>query len=76
MWADPDLAPRNRFIANLSGTDRHGSVRAEAGRSAACAQHGVSDAELSALITHLAFYGGFPRAITASAIAQATLSQD
>jgi 4-carboxymuconolactone decarboxylase len=38
--------------------------------------NGISDAELSALITHLAFYGGFPRAITASAIAQATLSQD
>jgi hypothetical protein len=38
VGADPDLAPRDRSIANLSGADRHGSVRAEAGRSAACAQ--------------------------------------
>jgi len=34
----------------------------------------VSHEELSAAITHLAFYVGFPGAITASAIANATLA--
>src|SRR5260370_3988632 len=38
-------------------------------------EHGVTRAELSALITHLAFYAGFPAAITASAIADTTFSQ-
>jgi 4-carboxymuconolactone decarboxylase len=36
--------------------------------------NGVTRIELPALITHLAFYAGFPAAITASAIASATVS--
>ncbi|MNY63533.1 Carboxymuconolactone decarboxylase family protein [compost metagenome] len=36
--------------------------------------NGLTLDELSAAITHLAFYVGFPGAITASAIAQATLA--
>jgi 4-carboxymuconolactone decarboxylase len=37
--------------------------------------NGVTREELSAAITHLAFYAGFPAAITASAIANATLNE-
>jgi 4-carboxymuconolactone decarboxylase len=36
--------------------------------------NGVTSEELSAAITHLAFYAGFPAAISASAVAQATLA--
>jgi alkylhydroperoxidase/carboxymuconolactone decarboxylase family protein YurZ len=35
--------------------------------------NGLTRDEISALITHVAFYGGFPSAITASALAHATL---
>ena len=35
--------------------------------------NGVTHEEISALITHLAFYAGFPAAISASVIAQQTL---
>jgi 4-carboxymuconolactone decarboxylase len=37
------------------------------------ATNGVTREELSAAITHLAFYAGFPAAISASAVAQTTL---
>jgi 4-carboxymuconolactone decarboxylase len=37
--------------------------------------NGVTRDELSALITHIAFYAGFPAAISASAIAAQTLIQ-
>jgi 4-carboxymuconolactone decarboxylase len=36
-------------------------------------ENGVTKQELSELISHLAFYGGFPAAITASAIAHEKL---
>ncbi|MNV93305.1 Carboxymuconolactone decarboxylase family protein [compost metagenome] len=36
-------------------------------------ENGLSKNELSEAITHLAFYGGFPAAISASAIARETL---
>jgi 4-carboxymuconolactone decarboxylase len=35
--------------------------------------NGVTKTELAAAITHLAFYAGFPAAISASAIANKTL---
>jgi len=35
--------------------------------------NGVTKTELSGLLTHLAFYVGFPAAITASAIANSVL---
>jgi 4-carboxymuconolactone decarboxylase len=38
------------------------------------AANGVTQDEMAAAITHLAFYVGFPGAITASAIANATFS--
>ena len=36
-------------------------------------EHGVTHEEISALITHLGFYAGFPAAISASATARDTL---
>ncbi len=36
--------------------------------------NGVTAPELAEVITHLAFYAGFPAAISASAIAHATLN--
>jgi 4-carboxymuconolactone decarboxylase len=37
--------------------------------------NGVTRDELAAATTHLAFYAGFPAAISASAVAQATLNE-
>jgi 4-carboxymuconolactone decarboxylase len=37
--------------------------------------NGVTETELAAAITHLAFYAGFPAAISASAVANRTLRQ-
>jgi 4-carboxymuconolactone decarboxylase len=62
--------PRHRGRDDSNGD---GPTRGSARAPAAAEEHG--GAELSALITHLAFYTGFAAAITASAIADATFSQ-
>ena len=38
-------------------------------------ENGLTKTEISALITHMAFYAGFPAAITASGYANATFNE-
>ncbi|NMH97027.1 carboxymuconolactone decarboxylase family protein [Pseudonocardia acidicola] len=76
VWADPTLSPRDRSIATVAALvvlHRPEQLPAHLQRARA---NGVTRDELAALITHLAFYGGFPAAISASAIAQETLGEE
>jgi 4-carboxymuconolactone decarboxylase len=74
VWADPALSPRDRSIATVAALValyRPEQLPAHLQRARA---NGVTRDELAALITHLAFYAGFPAAISASAIAARTLT--
>lgn len=73
VWADPALSPRDRSIATVAALValyRPDELPAQLRRAR---DNGVSRDELAALITHIAFYAGFPAAISASAIAARTL---
>jgi 4-carboxymuconolactone decarboxylase len=74
VWADPALSPRDRSIATVAALValyRPEQLPAHLLRARA---NGVTRDELAALITHLAFYAGFPAAISASAIAARTVT--
>jgi 4-carboxymuconolactone decarboxylase len=73
VWADVALSPRERSLVTIAALV---VLRAEtelAAHLVRAINNGLSKAELSAAITHLAFYAGFPAAISASAQAAATL---
>ena len=73
VWADAALSPRDRSLVTVAALvtgGHHDELPAHLRRAV---KNGVTREELSALITHLAFYAGFPAAISASAVAQATL---
>jgi 4-carboxymuconolactone decarboxylase len=73
VWPDQRLSPRNRSIATLSALValyRPDELRAHLRRGI---DNGLTTDEISALITHIAFYAGFPAAISASVIAADTL---
>ncbi|TQJ56898.1 MULTISPECIES: carboxymuconolactone decarboxylase family protein [Streptomyces] len=73
VWADPALSPRDRSIATVAAVValyRPEELPAQLRRAV---DNGVTRAELGALITQIAFYAGFPAAISASAIAARTL---
>src|SRR5580698_10134390 len=73
VWDRPGLSKRDRSlitVAALVVLYRPDELPAHLAR--AC-ENGVTKEELSEAITHLAFYGGFPAAISASAIANDTL---
>jgi 4-carboxymuconolactone decarboxylase len=73
VWADPALGVRERSIATVAALITSGAFNELPAHLKRAIANGVTRNELSALITHLAFYAGFPHAISAAAVAQATL---
>ena len=73
VWADDRLTPRERSLITLAALivlPRPEEIPAHLRRGIAT---GLKKSQISALITHLAFYGGFPVAISASAMAASVL---
>lgn len=69
VWADDRLTPRERSLATLTALIVMHRLEELPAHLLRAVDNGLSKAQVSALITHLAFYGGFPAAISASAIA-------
>lgn len=73
VWDDPALPPRDRSLITLAALIAGGHSQELPAHLRRGVSNGLSHDEIAAAITHLAFYVGFPGAITASAIANATL---
>ena len=74
VWKRPGLGPRDRSLITVAAVVamyRPEELPAQLRRAR---DNGVTRDELAALITHVAFYAGFPAAISASAAAHATPS--
>lgn len=73
VWNRPGLSKRDRSlitVAALVALVRPEQLRSHLVRAL---DNGVTRDEISELITHLAFYGGWPAAMTATAIAAEVL---
>lgn len=70
IWKRPDLSARDRSIATVAAViARNQTIELPAQINRAL-DNGVKPSELSELITHLAFYSGWPNALQAVAIAK------
>jgi 4-carboxymuconolactone decarboxylase len=70
VWARPQLARRDRSLVTVSALvamNRPDQLRSHL---ALAKQNGVTEEELVEAITHLAFYAGWPSAISAAVVAQ------
>jgi len=70
VWERPQLSKRDRsliVVATLISTYRPEQLRGHLQRALA---NGVTKEELSEVITHLAFYAGWPAAMTAANVAR------
>jgi 4-carboxymuconolactone decarboxylase len=70
VWERPQLSKRDRSLitcAVLTALYRPEQLRGHLTRAQ---QNGVTQEELSEMITHVAFYSGWPTAVTASGVAQ------
>jgi 4-carboxymuconolactone decarboxylase len=68
VWPGPGLSQRDRslvVIAALIATDKPAQLRGHLGRAL---DNGVTPIEASGVLTHLAFYAGWPSAVTSLAV--------
>ncbi|HET9598455.1 MAG TPA: carboxymuconolactone decarboxylase family protein [Anaeromyxobacteraceae bacterium] len=70
VWKRPELSPRDRSLVTVAAVIARQQTT-ELPRSLELAlDHGVRPAELSEIITHLAFYSGWANAMSAAAVAR------
>jgi 4-carboxymuconolactone decarboxylase len=70
IWARPGLSPRDRSLVTVSALitmNRPDQLRSHLQRAR---DNGLTEAELVEAITHLAFYTGWPNAVSASVVAK------
>lgn len=70
VWARPGLSPRDRSLVTVSALiamNRPDQLRGHLQRAK---DNGLTEAQLVEAITHLAFYAGWPSAVTAITVAK------
>ena len=75
VWARPQLSPRDRSLVTISALiamNRPDQLRSHLVRAR---DNGVTEDEIVESITHLAFYAGWPSAITAVTVAKEVLER-
>ncbi len=65
LWKRPGLSPRDRSLGTLAALIARNSAAGLSSQFEVALDHGVGAAELSEVITHLAFYSGWGNAMTA-----------
>ena len=75
VWARPGLSPRDRSLATVSALiamNRPDQLRAHL---LIARKNGLTEEEMIEAITHLAFYAGWPSAVTAISVAREVFRQ-
>ena len=70
VWAREELSPRDRSLVTVAALIANGNTAQLTGHLQRAKANGLSEAELAEVMTHLAFYTGWPRAISAILVAK------
>ena len=70
IWERPGLAPRDRSLITVATLIANGSTEQLVAHLRIAQQNGLSQEELKEAIIHLAFYAGWPRAMSAITVAK------
>ncbi len=70
VWPDPVLAARDRSLVTVAALMTLGASEQLVHHVGLAKNNGVTEEELKAAITHLAFYTGWPRAMSAMTVAK------
>jgi 4-carboxymuconolactone decarboxylase len=65
LWLRPDLAPRDRSLVTISALIAVGQFAQLGGHLTRAFDNGLTRSEASEVVTHLAFYAGWPSAFSA-----------
>ncbi len=70
VWERTELSKRDRSLITVAALITNGSTTQLKSHLARAKDNGLTEAELSEVITHLAFYAGWPRAMSAVMVAR------
>ncbi|MCW2654405.1 MAG: 4-carboxymuconolactone decarboxylase [Mycobacterium sp.] len=70
VWERPDLSPKDRSLVTVASLVTSGSTEQLVFHLSRAKENGASEQELIETITHLAFYAGWPKAMSAMAVAR------
>jgi 4-carboxymuconolactone decarboxylase len=74
VWTRTELSPRDRSLVTVAALTAAGNTEQLTYHLGLARQNGVTVTELTEAITHLAFYAGWPRAMSAMAVARQVLA--
>lgn len=75
VWKRPGLSPRDRSIATVTALTVHNHIMAMPFHFNLALDNGVKPGEVSEIITHLAFYAGWPNAMSAVSVVKDIFAQ-
>ena len=70
VWERAELSPRDRSLVTVAALIANGNTEQLTGHLSRARQNGLSETELAEVIIHLAFYAGWPRAMSAVNVAR------
>ena len=70
VWERPGLSKRDRSLVTVAALIAGGHTEQLKGHLSRARENGVSEAELAEVITHQAFYAGWPRAMSTVTVAK------
>jgi 4-carboxymuconolactone decarboxylase len=70
VWTRPELSPRDRSLVTVAALTAAGNTQQLVFHLDFARRNGVTETELVEAITHLAFYAGWPKAMSAMAVAK------
>ncbi|HEY8787658.1 MAG TPA: carboxymuconolactone decarboxylase family protein [Actinopolymorphaceae bacterium] len=70
VWARPELSPRDRSLITVASLISGGNTEQLRGHLQRAKDNGLTEAELKEVIIHLAFYAGWPKAMSAITVAK------
>jgi 4-carboxymuconolactone decarboxylase len=73
VWTRPELSPRDRSLVTVTALAAAGNSEQLTFHLGLARNNGLTETELTEAITHLAFYAGWPRAMSAMTVAKQIL---
>jgi 4-carboxymuconolactone decarboxylase len=70
IWARTELSPRDRSLITVAALITGGNTEQLSGHLQRARENGLTETELKEVVIHLAFYAGWPKAMSAITIAR------
>ncbi|WP_420178813.1 carboxymuconolactone decarboxylase family protein [Paenarthrobacter sp. TA1.8] len=76
IWEREELSPRERSLVTVASLITSGSTEQLRGHLSKARTNGLTETELKEAIIHLAFYAGWPKAMSAIKVAKEVFGED